>query len=135
MDLENYYTGKQAAKILKVCQHTLRNWSKEGKLEVYRTPGNKRMYNVGKYLKDNNIIVEEIKETITEKLTIGYIRVSSKKQIDDLERQRKELLKFYPDIEIIEDIGSGLTLTKRSLVKLNTILTKGQDQELKKLLI
>jgi len=129
-DLPGYFTGKQASEILKVCQNTLRNWSSEGKIEVYRTPGNKRMYNVGKFLKDNNLVDNEFKEEIIERLTIGYIRVSTNKQIDDLQRQRQELINNYPDIEIIEDIGSGLNLTKKGIKKVVNLAIEGKIEKL-----
>jgi excisionase family DNA binding protein len=86
--METYYGGKQAAEKLGVHQRTLYQWEEKGKIETIRTPGGKRLYNVNKYIKeqqDDNIINEKIK--------IVYVRVSSNSQKDDLERQKNICLK------------------------------------------
>ena len=53
---------------------------------------------------------------------IGYARVSSKKQIDDLERQVNNLKIYldnkYKSYDIITDIGSGINYTKKGLLSL-----------------
>ena len=51
--MENFKGGKQAAEILGVHQRTLYLWEKKGLIEAIRTPGNKRLYNVNKFLEDN----------------------------------------------------------------------------------
>jgi len=97
---EKYMTGKQASKILGVHTRTLYQWDEKKWIDTIRTPGNTRLYNVEKYLKENgkvpidvNIIdIDEINEGGEEKLNISYVRVSSTKQSDDLERQ-KEMVK------------------------------------------
>lgn len=130
-NLTGYFTGKEASEILKVHQNTLRNWANENKLEVYRTPGNKRMYNVGKFMKENNLISEQIiHEEIKERLIIGYVRVSTINQASDLQRQKEELLEFYPNIKIIEDIGSGLSLTKKGIKKIIDLAIEGKIENL-----
>ena len=47
--MENFVGGKQASEILGVHQRTLMMWDRKGLIETKRTPGNKRLYNVGKY--------------------------------------------------------------------------------------
>ena len=51
--MENYISGKKASEILGVHQRTLMNWDRKGLIDVIRTPGNKRLYNVKKYLEKN----------------------------------------------------------------------------------
>ena len=53
--MDSYITPSKAAEILKVCKQTLKRWEKDGIIETIRTPGGKRMYNVDKYLIDNNL--------------------------------------------------------------------------------
>ncbi len=58
----------------------------------------------------------------TDKITIGYCRVSSNKQRDDLERQI-ENMKLYltaqgKPFEVISDIGSGINYKKKGLKEL-----------------
>ena len=52
--MEEYLGGKQASKILGVHQRTLMNWDRKGLIETKRTPGNKRLYNVKKFIGKNN---------------------------------------------------------------------------------
>lgn len=53
---------------------------------------------------------------------VGYARVSSKKQTDDLERQVNNLKEClsnkYDNFDIITDIGSGINYNKPGLLKL-----------------
>jgi len=93
--------------------------------------GGKRLYNVEKYLKQNeNYVQNNIKyncgdnidelDKIEEKLNICYVRVSSIGQKDDLERQKKMMQELYPNYYIIEDIGSfmkNFVFHKSSLIK------------------
>ncbi|KXG09383.1 hypothetical protein AT864_02337 [Anoxybacillus sp. P3H1B] len=56
-----------------------------------------------------------------QKKGIGYCRVPSKKQKDDLERQveavRTYMMAKGYSFEIIEDIGSGMNYSKQGLKK------------------
>jgi predicted site-specific integrase-resolvase len=119
--MENFKGGKEAAEILGVHQRTLHLWDSKGLIETIRTPGNKRLYNVDKFLID-----KKCKENICsnldnldneEKLNIAYVRVSSQNQKDDLERQKQLMIHKYPKHLIIEEIGSGLNLNKRGIKK------------------
>jgi excisionase family DNA binding protein len=47
---DKYITGKEASEKLGVHQRTLYQWDKKGWIETIRTDGNKRLYNVEKYL-------------------------------------------------------------------------------------
>ena len=47
-----YVGGKEASNILSVHQRTLYQWDKKGWIETIRTDGNKRLYNVEKYLNE-----------------------------------------------------------------------------------
>lgn len=138
----NFLGGKETCKILGVHYNTLYAWEKKGLIEVIRsTPKGKRFYNVEKYLKTQGleckeINKKEIKCSKIEKLDkqkrikICYARVSSIVQKDDLERQKEELLKKYPKYELIEDIGSGINLTKKGLMKIIELGIEGKIEEL-----
>ena len=132
--MENFKGGKQAAEILGVHQRTLYLWEKKGLIETVRTPGNKRLYNVNKFLEDNkckenicNNLDDLDKET---KLNIAYIRVSSQNQKNDLERQKQLIVHKFPNHIIIEDIGSGLNLNKRGIRKIIHLAIEGKINEL-----
>jgi len=86
------------------------------KIEVLRTPGNQRMYNINKFINYNNN--ETIDNTTDAKLNIIYVRVSSLSQKDDLQRQKNYMVKRFPKHMVIEDIGSGINLNGlRKIIK------------------
>jgi len=112
--MERLYTMKEASKLLGVHIRTIQKWDKEGKIRCVRTVGGKR-----------RVPESEIKRILgiqEERKIIGYARVSSHTQKDDLERQI-ELIKSYAkekgwEIEILKDIGSGLKEDRRNFKRL-----------------
>ncbi len=135
MSNEEFVGGKEASKILGVHQRTLYQWDEKGEIETIRTSGNKRLYNVKKYLaskiKKSNICdnLDDL-DNKNEKLNICYVRVSTQNQKDDLERQKLLMQTKYPNYIIIEDIGSGLNLNKRGINKIIHLGIKGKINEL-----
>jgi excisionase family DNA binding protein len=138
MNDEQYVSGKEASKILGVHQRTLYQWEDKKQIETIRTPGNKRLYNVKKYLEVNkckDIPIEECKNldelgNSEERLNICYVRVSTVNQKDDLERQKSLLKEKYSKYTFIEDIGSGLNLNKRGINKIIHLAIQGKVNEL-----
>ena len=137
--METYVKGKEASKILKVHQRTLYQWDKKGWIEVIRTKGNVRLYNVEKYLreikkvemkcyceKENNL--EELNKM--KRINISYVRVSSNGQKDDLERQYESIKSKYPENIIIKDIGSGINMNRRGLNKIIELAIEGKVKTL-----
>ena len=64
--------------ILGVHYRTLYLWDKKGTIETIRTPGNKRLYNVEKYLKENkeNINIEQKLDNLDKnkkRLNLSYV--------------------------------------------------------------
>lgn len=132
-----YVGGKEACTLLGVHQQTLYQWDKKGLIETIRTPGNKRLYNVEKFLKQkecdgNNECLDDL-DNINEtegKINICYVRVSSLGQKGDLDRQKMIMKKQYPNHLLIEDIGSGLNLNKRGIRKIIDLAIGGKVSEL-----
>ena len=56
--------GKEASEKLGVHQRTLMQWDKKGLINVTRTPGNKRLYDVNKFLIEHSLKKEEVKSDI-----------------------------------------------------------------------
>jgi excisionase family DNA binding protein len=50
--MNSFKGGKEAAQLLGVHQRTLYIWEDKGLIETIRTPGNKRLYNVKKFIED-----------------------------------------------------------------------------------
>src|SRR3989338_6855694 len=114
-DNNTYVGGKKASEILGVHQRTLYQWEEKGWISTIRTHGGKRRYNVEKYLKEkecknNQTCIEDLAklDKIKDKLNISYVRVSSLKQKEDLERQKALIKEQYPEHLMIEEIGSGI---------------------------
>jgi predicted site-specific integrase-resolvase len=135
MELPKFVSGKEASKILGVHERTLYLWDKARKIETIRTPGNKRLYNINKYINDhiptekNNINIDEL-EHLNEKIKIIYVRVSSLSQKDDLLRQKEYMTNKFPNHTLIEDIGSGLNFNRKGLRKIIKLAISGQIEEL-----
>ena len=108
---------KDVANMLNVTVKTLQNWDYSGKLIAKRNPNNRRYYT---FEQINELLGKEKIES--KKVVIGYCRVSSNKQKNDLDRQI-ENVKTYMfskgyQFEIIKDIGSGINYNKKGLNKL-----------------
>ena len=113
-----YYSSKTVTKILGVTAQTLRNWDKEGKLKPSYIKSNGYRY----YSEDSILSYTQERKTKKNLNVIGYARVSSKKQEDDLNRQIDYLKQYisnkYQTFEIISDIESGINYNKKGLQKL-----------------
>lgn len=112
-----YYTIHEMTELLGVTAQTLRNWDKSGKLKPHHKSVNGYRYYAES---DLNQLLGKL-DTIQGK-TVGYCRVSSKKQADDLQRQvenmRTYLLAQGTPFEIISDIGSGINYQRKGLQEL-----------------
>ena len=115
--MSKYYSINKFSKILGVSAQTLRNGDKKGKLHPHHTSSNGYRY----YSHEQLNQVMNVKLNL-DRIVIGYCRVSSNKQKDDLERQI-ENMKLYltaqgKPFEIISDIGSGIDYKKKGLKEL-----------------
>ena len=114
----------EAAKLKGVSTSTLRRWETDGILIPERTANGHRRYDLNQLL--------GIKKELS--FTIGYARVSSHDQKEDLARQVQVLELFSAQngwqIEIISDLGSGLNYSKKGLKRLITLITNNQVERL-----
>lgn len=121
-----YSIGKFAKKI-GVTQQTLRNWHKQGVLIPAKITDSGYRYYSEKQLRE---YLGTKPKSHTEKITIGYCRVSSNKQKDDLERQIANMQSYLmaqgKPFEIIHDIGSGINYTKKGLQQVIKRITQGE---------
>lgn len=105
---------KEAKRVLGVTTLTIQRWDKAGKIRVVRTAGGRR-----------RIPESEVRRLLSvreERIVTGYARVSSSTQKDDLQRQ-KETIESYAkrnniQIQILQDIGSGLNEKRKQYLKL-----------------
>ena len=87
--MSKYYSINKFSKILGISVQTLRNWDKKGKLHPHHTSSNGYRY----YSHEQLNQVMNVKPNL-DRIVIGYYRVSSNKQKDELERQI-ENMKLY----------------------------------------
>lgn len=119
-----YYSIAETSKLLNITAQTLRNWDKSGKLKPHHTTDSGYRY----YSQEQLNRVLGIKDTARK--VIGYCRVSSLKQKDDLVRQvenmRTYLMAQGRPFEIITDIGSGVNYKKKGLRELVRLITQNE---------
>ena len=113
------YTLNQFADKVGVTPQTLRVWHKEGKLTpAFITDGGHRRYTHKQYLD----FVGENTGNYNSKVNIGYVRVSSKKQSDDLIRQAQLMESYLVSkgklFKLIQSIGSGIDYKNPNLHEL-----------------
>jgi putative resolvase len=115
--MEKLYTLKEAKKLLGITTKTIQRWDKEGKIRVVRTIGGRRRIPESEIKRVLGVKEEE------ERVVVGYARVSSTTQKDDLERQKQLIHSYakdkgYGEIQILSDVGSGLNENRKNFLKL-----------------
>jgi predicted site-specific integrase-resolvase len=126
--MKQVLTILETAVILGITTTTLRRWDKLNKFKPeYRTIGGHRRYLLQNILKLINPNIDDK----ADKITLCYSRVSSYDQKEDLKRQSNILLNYCEDkqlnnIELIEDLGSGLNFKKKGLKKLIKLIINSQ---------
>ena len=125
--LKNYYSSQKVCKLLGVTAQTLRNWDANGKLKPHhKTPSGYRYYSIDQITRITTGHTEN-------QIVVGYCRVSSRKQEDDLSRQVEAmhtyLLAKGKPFEIITDIGSGINYQKSGLQKLIKMITQNKVEQ------
>ena len=108
---------------------TLRNWDKSGHLKPHHTSTNGYRY----YSEEQINKVLKIEVCNKPKIVIGYCRVASTKQKDDLERQISNVSNYLlaqgRPFEIISDVGNGINYNKKGLQKLIQRIESGEVEK------
>jgi len=122
-----YFTINKFSKIVGVTPQTLRNWDKTGKLKPHHTTENGYRYYSEEQLK------QVLRTKPKSRTIVGYCRVSSPKQKDDLERQienvKTYLLAQGKPFEIISDVGSGINCRRKGLLELLDRINQGEVEK------
>ena len=130
--MKRYKVG-EFAKLLNVTVKTLQNWDKQGTLKAYRTPTNQRFYTEEQL----NQVLNFSNDNQGEKygLKIGYCRVSTPNQKNNLENQ-EEYLRNYTNAkgvildEVLTDIGSGINYNRKNFNKILELVEAGEVSEI-----
>lgn len=127
-----------AAKLIGVCVKTLHRWEASGKLlPTLRTFGGHRRYDTAELMELRGIVRGSkprlIDETLSQMKTervVGYVRVSSAKQKEDLVRQSNQVATYAADHQweldaIYKDVASGLNDKRSGLKRLIRVCATG----------
>lgn len=114
------YNVSQMAEKLNVSVITLQRWDREGRLKAFRTPTNRRYYTQEQL---DNLLGENCQD---KKLVIGYARVSSNNQKDDLKNQKDFILSKIKCDELYSDIGSGLNYKRKNFNKILDLVSENK---------
>ena len=103
---------RKAVDLTGLSGNTLRKYADNGTIRCEKTPGGTRLFDTDSLLRFGSFKgdVGRVRE-----FSIGYCRVSTNKQKDDLARQIAYLHSLFPEAEIIKDIGSGLNYRRKGL--------------------
>ena len=113
----------QVAKLFGVCTKTIRRWCATGRLKVHlRTVGQHRRFRLADF--EPLLAIPQDQRKV-----IGYARVSSHDQKNDLVTQSQRLSDWGCD-EVIADLGSGLNCKKPGLKRLLSRIHSGQVKTL-----
>ena len=115
MDNKVYISPKEATKLCGVTNRTLFNWFKQNKVSCVRAKSGVKRYNKQDLLNIiglNNVVTKPGPEPNIKK-KYCYCRVSSRNQVDDLNRQIEFFKCMYPEYTIIKDCGSGINWKRK----------------------
>ena len=124
--MKKMLTLKQAGDYIGVSDTTMRRLTNKGLITVYKTEGGHRRY----FTEDLDRYLGIKKTTHGRKIILGYCRVSTSGQRDDLERQ-EEVIKAFCEKQgepflILKDIGSGLNYKRKNFRLLIEMVSKEQ---------
>lgn len=127
-----YYSIGEFAELIGKSEQTLRNWDKNGTLKPHHVAESGYRYYSQEQL--NHFFGFKNNNGEQKRKVIGYCRVSSNKQKDDLERQIENvktymIAKGY-SFDIISDIGSGINYNKKGLNQLVELIITWQVERI-----
>ncbi|WXR62665.1 IS607 family transposase [Peptostreptococcaceae bacterium AGR-M142] len=122
-----YYSIGQFSKLIGKTSQTLREWDKKDILKPHHVaPTGYRYYSQEQL---NHFLGIKGKKQLNKKI-IGYCRVRSDKQKNDLQRQIENVKTYMYakgyQFEIIKDIGSGINYNKKGLNQLIDMITNSE---------
>lgn len=126
-----YYSIGEFSKLIGKTEQTLRNWDKKNILTPHHVTSSGYRYYSQQQL---NHFLGIKNDNFLSKKVIGYCRVSSNKQKDDLARQIENvktymIAKGY-QFDVISDIGSGINYNKKGLNQLIDMITNSEVEKI-----
>lgn len=126
-----FVKSKEASQITGINEQTLRKNADKGLITSYKTFSGQRMYNklslenfTGQHRTSGN--------ELEQRKSYVYCRVSSRNQLDDLERQCSSMRSMFPSHDLVKDCGSGLNWKRKGL---RTILEHTMSGNVKEIVV
>lgn len=110
----------EACEFYGVSGNTVRRWADAGTIVFKRTPRGPRRY----FISPEGVLGTT--EPVSDKRDYIYVRVSSQKQREDMDRQEAFLRDKYPNHLVVKDIGSGLNYKRKGLLNLLKLSNQGK---------
>jgi predicted site-specific integrase-resolvase len=130
--MPQYVSSAKVRAVYDINAQTLRGWAIKGAINaraITNASGRRTwMYDlesIGRCMESSNN-EPATPTTPKQKPTIVYCRVSSNKQVSDLERQQALLSIAFPDSEVVTDIGSGINYNKPGISRLVEMVCREQ---------
>lgn len=126
-----YYSIGEFAQLIGVTQQTLRNWDKVGKLKPSHTGKSGYRY----YSQQQLQYYLGLKgENLAKRKVVGYCRVSSNKQKEDLKRQIENVKSYMIakgySFDVVTDIGSSINYNKKGLNQLMDMVVASEIEKI-----
>lgn len=127
-----YYAIGEFARLIDKTEQTLRNWDKSGTLKPHHIAESGHRYYSQEQV--NHFFGLKNNREQPNRKVVGYCRVSSSKQKDDLERQIENVKTYMIargySFSIISDIGSGINYNKKGLNQLIDLIINGEVEKI-----
>ena len=117
-DKKNYISIGEASKLCGLCPQTLRKMADQHSISCYKTPSGQRRFDKASLEKMCSDVFHDSQIDEVQKKNFIYTRVSSKKQVDDLNRQIayiQDKRREYITYTVISDIASGINFKRQGL--------------------
>lgn len=113
---KEFFTIVQASRLSGLFSQTVRKMADSSQINSYKTPSGQRRINKESLQTFCNIDLSSKSLKKSQRQNFLYVRVSTKKQMDDLSRQIKYIQRpKYVDYILISNIGSGINFKRKGL--------------------
>ena len=124
--MEKHYSISKFSELSGISRSTLRRYDKENTFKpAFTSKGGHRRYTESQLFE----MTQKQRKNIN-KINIGYVRVSSNKQVDELERQYKLMENYLvakgESFQIIKSVSSGINYNNQSLNELLDLVIAGK---------
>lgn len=124
--MEKHYSISEFSELSGISKSTLRRYDNDNTFKpAFTSKGGHRRYTETQLFE-----ITQKKRKAINKINIGYVRVSSKKQVDDLERQynlmENYLISKGESFQIIKSVGSGVNYNNQTLNELIDLVISGK---------